>query len=152
MVRSGRIAGFTLLFADDASIRLGTRAIDTADALLREVHRLRPDAFVVYKPHPDVLSGNRNGLIDAQQLADVVDTEADLLSLVDGADEVHALSSLAGFDVLLRYPLAKARATSMVKKQTVQTKEKPRKIEILRGFLSRPALKRYPPTATSYSY
>ncbi|EEA00837.1 Capsule polysaccharide biosynthesis protein [Burkholderia sp. H160] len=88
--------------ADDASIRLGTRAIGTADALLREVRRLRPDAFVIYKPHPDVLSGNRNGLIDAQQLADVVDTEADLLSLVDGADEVHTLSSLAGFDALLR--------------------------------------------------
>ncbi len=88
--------------ADDASIRLGTRAIGTADALLREVRRLRPDAFVIYKPHPDVLSGNRNGLIDAQQLADVVDTEADLLSLVDAADEVHTLSSLAGFDALLR--------------------------------------------------
>ena len=88
--------------ADDASIRLGTRAIGTADALLREVRRLRPDAFVVYKPHPDVLSGNRNGLIEAQQLADIVDTEADLLSLVDVADEVHTLSSLAGFDALLR--------------------------------------------------
>ncbi len=88
--------------ADDASIRLGTRAIGTADALLREVRRLRPDAFVVYKPHPDVLSGNRNGLIDAQLLADVVDTEADLLSLVDAAHEVHTLSSLAGFDALLR--------------------------------------------------
>ncbi|NUX58102.1 capsular polysaccharide biosynthesis protein [Paraburkholderia youngii] len=88
--------------ADDASIRLGTRAIGTAHALLREVRRLRPDAFVIYKPHPDVLSGNRNGLIDAQQLADVVDIEADLLSLVDAADEVHTLSSLAGFDALLR--------------------------------------------------
>ncbi|MFM0044186.1 capsular polysaccharide biosynthesis protein [Paraburkholderia sediminicola] len=88
--------------ADDASIRLGTRVISTADALLREVRRLRPDAFVVYKPHPDVLSGNRNGLIDAQQLADIVDTEADLLSLVDVVDEVHTLSSLAGFDALLR--------------------------------------------------
>jgi len=88
--------------ADDASIRLGTRVIGTADALLREVRTLRPDAFVIYKPHPDVLSGNRNGLIDAQQLADIVDTEADLLSLVDVADEVHTLSSLAGFDALLR--------------------------------------------------
>lgn len=88
--------------ADDASIRLGTRAIGTADALLREVRRLRPDAFVVYKPHPDVLSGNRSGLVDAQQLADVVDTESDLLTLVDAADEIHTLSSLAGFDALLR--------------------------------------------------
>jgi capsular polysaccharide export protein len=88
--------------ADDASIRLGTRAIATADALLREVRERRPDAFIVYKPHPDVLSGNRSGLIDAQRLADVVDADADLLSLVDAADEVHTLSSLAGFDALLR--------------------------------------------------
>jgi capsular polysaccharide export protein len=88
--------------ADDASIRLGTRTIATADALLREVRERRPEAFIVYKPHPDVLSGNRTGLIDAQRLADVVDTAADLLSLVDAADEIHTLSSLAGFDALLR--------------------------------------------------
>jgi capsular polysaccharide export protein len=88
--------------ADDASIRLGTGAISTADALLREVRARRPDAFIVYKPHPDVLSGNRSGLIDAQRLADIVDTSADLLSLIDVADEVHTLSSLAGFDALMR--------------------------------------------------
>jgi capsular polysaccharide export protein len=88
--------------ADDASIRLGTRTIATADALLREVRQRRPHAFVIYKPHPDVLSGNRVGLVNAQSLADVVDTEADLLSLIDAAHEVHTLSSLAGFDALLR--------------------------------------------------
>ncbi|WP_321884421.1 capsular polysaccharide export protein, LipB/KpsS family [Paraburkholderia bannensis] len=88
--------------ADDASIRLGTRAISTADALLKEVRARRPDAFIVYKPHPDVMSGNRNGLIDANRLADAVDTESDVLSLIEAADEVHTLSSLAGFDALLR--------------------------------------------------
>ncbi|KWZ44698.1 capsular biosynthesis protein [Burkholderia savannae] len=88
--------------ADDASIRLGTRTLSTADALLREVRSRRPDAFVVYKPHPDVLSGNRKGLVDAARLADVVDMESDLLSLIEAADEVHTLSSLAGFDALLR--------------------------------------------------
>ncbi len=88
--------------ADDASIRLGTRGIATAEALLREVRVRRPDAFVVYKPHPDVLSGNRNGLVDAQRLAEVVDTDSDMVSLIDAADEVHTLSSLAGFDALLR--------------------------------------------------
>ncbi|MGF6853552.1 hypothetical protein OKW29_002439 [Paraburkholderia sp. CI3] len=40
---------------------------------------------------------------------------------------------------------------SMVKKQTVQTNQKPRKIEILRGFFPRLTLKRYPLSATSYS-
>ncbi|MFB5151094.1 capsular biosynthesis protein [Burkholderia orbicola] len=88
--------------ADDASIRLGTRAISTADALLREVRARRPEAFIVYKPHPDVLSGNRSGLVNAERLADVVDVDSDLVSLIDAADEVHTLSSLAGFDALLR--------------------------------------------------
>ncbi|WP_241303211.1 capsular biosynthesis protein [Burkholderia stabilis] len=88
--------------ADDASIRLGTRGIDNLDALLRRVRECRPDAFIVYKPHPDVLSGNRNGLINAAQLANVVDSESDMISLIEAVDEVHTLSSLAGFDALLR--------------------------------------------------
>ncbi|MBY8610159.1 capsular biosynthesis protein [Burkholderia arboris] len=88
--------------ADDASIRLGTGAIQTADALLETVRKKRPHAYIVYKPHPDVLSGNRRGLVDAGGLADVVDRDADLLSLVEVAHEVHTLSSLAGFDALLR--------------------------------------------------
>ncbi|KGB98865.1 MULTISPECIES: capsular polysaccharide biosynthesis protein [Burkholderia] len=88
--------------ADDASIRLGTGTIATSEALLQEVRARRPDAFIIYKPHPDVLSGNRAGLVDAEHLADVVDTHADLVSLIDVADELHTLSSLAGFDALLR--------------------------------------------------
>lgn len=88
--------------ADDASIRLGTRSITTSEALLREVRALRPDAFIVYKPHPDVLSGNRIGLVDAATLADAVEIDADLISLIEIAHEVHTMSSLAGFDALLR--------------------------------------------------
>ncbi|MHA7681423.1 capsular polysaccharide biosynthesis protein [Cupriavidus sp. PET2-C1] len=88
--------------ADDASIRFGTGVLGTAEALLEEVRRRNPESFIVYKPHPDVLSGNRAGLVEARELADIVDGEADLLSLVDLADEVHVLSSLAGFDALLR--------------------------------------------------
>lgn len=88
--------------ADDASIQFGTGAIRTAEALLEMVRRRNPDAFLVYKPHPDVLSGNRNGLVHANTLADVVDVRADVLSLIDRADEIHVLSSLAGFDALLR--------------------------------------------------
>ncbi|AOJ01038.1 MULTISPECIES: capsular polysaccharide biosynthesis protein [Burkholderia] len=100
-------ASKTLLFvpgqvADDASIRLGTSLFGSAEALLREVRARNPDGFIVYKPHPDVLSGNRIGLIDAHRLADIVDTDADVLSLIERADEVHTLSSLAGFDALLR--------------------------------------------------
>lgn len=88
--------------ADDASIRLGTRAINTAEGLLAEVRAQRPDAFIVYKPHPDVLSGNRVGAIDIDGHADVIDVTSDIVSLIEQADEVHTLSSLSGFDALLR--------------------------------------------------
>jgi capsular polysaccharide export protein len=88
--------------ADDASIRLGTRTITTFDTLLREIRKSRPDAWVVYKPHPDVLSGNRRGLVDIENYADIVDTSSDIISLIENADEVHTLSSLSGFEALLR--------------------------------------------------
>ncbi|WP_434965593.1 capsular polysaccharide export protein, LipB/KpsS family, partial [Escherichia coli] len=43
--------------ADDASIRYGTGVLGTAEALLEAVRKRNPDGFIVYKPHPDVLSG-----------------------------------------------------------------------------------------------
>ncbi|POM20231.1 capsule polysaccharide biosynthesis [Burkholderia cepacia] len=88
--------------ADDASIRLGTRGITTTEELLRTVRAHNPNAFIVYKPHPDVLSGNRRGLIEAAALADVVEQDSDLISLIETADEVHTLSSLSGFEALIR--------------------------------------------------
>ncbi|ABA48350.1 capsular polysaccharide biosynthesis protein [Burkholderia pseudomallei] len=88
--------------ADDASIRLGTRGITTAEDLLREVRARRPDAFIVYKPHPDVLSGNRRGAIEVNAWADLIEQDADLISLIEVADEIHTLSSLSGFEALIR--------------------------------------------------
>lgn len=88
--------------ADDASIRLGTRGITTAEDLLREVRARRPDAFIVYKPHPDVLSGNRRGAIEVDACADLIEQDSDLISLIEIADEIHTLSSLSGFDALIR--------------------------------------------------
>lgn len=88
--------------ADDASIRLGTRDITTTEDLLRAVRERRPDAFIVYKPHPDVLSGNRRGLIETGALVDLTESASDLISLIELADEVHTLSSLSGFEALIR--------------------------------------------------
>ncbi|AXF22174.1 capsular biosynthesis protein [Burkholderia pyrrocinia] len=88
--------------ADDASIRLGTRNISTIEDLVNQVRLQRPDAFIVYKPHPDVLSGNRLGVVEANGNADIVDTESDLASLIEISDEVHTLSSLSGFEALIR--------------------------------------------------
>ena len=89
--------------ADDASVRLGaTGAIASIEQLLEHVWQENSDAMIVYKPHPDVLSGNRIGLVQAKHLYHLVDAEADIISLIEQVDEVHTLSSLAGFDALLR--------------------------------------------------
>lgn len=88
--------------ADDASVRFGGSAVRTMEDLLRSVREEMPNAYIVYRPHPDVVSGNRRGLIAAKGLYDLIDLEADIVSLIDVSDEIHTLSSLAGFDGLLR--------------------------------------------------
>lgn len=90
---------------DDASIRLGCGRVRTNAALLEAVRSARPEAFIVYKPHPDVTSGNRTGrvaLSRAAAWADHVETDVSVVSCIEAADEVHTLTSLAGFDALLR--------------------------------------------------
>lgn len=89
--------------ANDASVRLGTLGeINSIDKLLALVWQNNSDAMIVYKPHPDVMSGNRLGIIEAEAYCHLVDDQADIISLIEQVDEVHTLSSLAGFDALIR--------------------------------------------------
>ncbi len=90
---------------DDASIRLGAGAICTNLDLLRQARVLNPDAFLVYKPHPDVEAGLRPGAIapeDLAGLANHVAAQADPMALLDRADRVVTMTSLLGFEALLR--------------------------------------------------
>ena len=90
---------------DDASIRYGCTDVKTNLGLLQAARRAHPNAFIVYKPHPDVLSGNRAGqlaLANARQLADHVETRLSVVSCIEACDVVHTMTSLTGFDALLR--------------------------------------------------
>lgn len=90
---------------DDASIRLGSPQVRTNLALLQAVRKARPDAFIVYKPHPDVASRNRRGrlaLAEARRYADHVEAELSVVSCIEACTELHTMTSLAGFDGLLR--------------------------------------------------
>ncbi|MFM2120430.1 MAG: hypothetical protein RL722_1898 [Pseudomonadota bacterium] len=88
---------------DDASILLGCTEVRTNADLLRAARRAAPDAFIVYKPHPDVMSGNRRGALEAtRHLADQVETRLSVISCIEACDEVHTMTSLTGFDALLR--------------------------------------------------
>ncbi len=91
--------------ADDASVRLGGGAVQGNLPLLAAVRAANPNAFIIYKPHPDVQAGHRPGTLDERSVrayADHVVTDASIPALVAAVDEVHTLTSLAGFEALLR--------------------------------------------------
>ncbi|MFZ7235593.1 capsular polysaccharide biosynthesis protein [Avibacterium gallinarum] len=90
---------------DDASIRFGSPQCQSNLTLLQQVRQAQPDAYIIYKPHPDVLSGNRKGNIKQEKAlmyADQVVTDANILDCIQEVDEVHTMTSLAGFEALLR--------------------------------------------------
>ncbi|UOO77235.1 capsular polysaccharide biosynthesis protein [Neisseria sp. Dent CA1/247] len=90
---------------DDASIRYGSPEIRTNLGLLKKVRGLNPDAYIIYKPHPDVVSGNRVGAIppeEASRYADQTVTDCDIITCLKYAGEVHTMTSLSGFEALLR--------------------------------------------------
>ncbi|HEY6722703.1 MAG TPA: hypothetical protein VI197_01695 [Polyangiaceae bacterium] len=89
---------------DDASIKLGSPKVRSNAELLREVRRLNPDAYIVYKVHPEVLSGNRkHGKVSCEAgLYDQLVERGSLTECLDAVDEVHTMTSLVGFEALLR--------------------------------------------------
>ena len=89
---------------DDASIIYGANGMSNLE-LLQQTRANKPDEFIIYKPHPDVLSGNRKGHIDtseAMKFCDIIIYDASLHSILEICDEVHTMTSLVGFEGLLR--------------------------------------------------
>jgi capsular polysaccharide export protein len=89
---------------DDQSVLLGS-ADSSSAGMLAQARARHPDGFVVYKPHPDVMAGLRRGDQDKAEIAihaDAVVGDVDTLALLDAAHEVHVITSLIGFEGLLR--------------------------------------------------
>jgi capsular polysaccharide export protein len=90
---------------DDMSVRLGGAGVTGNLDLLHRARAAEPDAYILFKPHPDVDAGHRVGRVaDAELLAfadEVVRGEA-MPSLLARVDAVHVLTSLTGFEALLR--------------------------------------------------
>ncbi|HDX3595756.1 TPA: capsular polysaccharide biosynthesis protein [Campylobacter jejuni] len=89
---------------DDASMILGGFGLSTLD-LLKEVRSKNQDAYIIFKPHPDVLSGNRVGLKDETlilEFCDEIVKDCSIDSAIKIADEIHTITSTSGFDALLR--------------------------------------------------
>ncbi len=88
----------------DASIATGSPEVRTNSALLKAVRDANPDACIIYKAHPDVISGARIGALDtnAKRLYDLDASHVDITALLARVDAVHTMSSLTGFEALLR--------------------------------------------------
>jgi capsular polysaccharide export protein len=100
--------------ADDAAVCLGGADLYDAEpmeqgganlALLKRARARRPDAFIIFRPHPDVAAGLRAGHVPerlARQSADHIDTGASILATMAVADRVETVASLTGFEALVR--------------------------------------------------
>ena len=89
----------------DASIRFGAVEVRTNVDLLKAVRRAEPEAWLLYKPHPDVVAGLRQAGADEAQTTrwcDEMVTGGSLEALYGQVEALHVLTSLSGFEALLR--------------------------------------------------
>ena len=90
---------------DDESIKRGCDKVRKNAELLTTVRAANPDAWIRYKPHPDVVAGNRDGAIDESLLkdnADAVEADVSIIDCIEACDELHTMTSLSGFEALIR--------------------------------------------------
>jgi len=90
---------------DDESIRLGATTTCTNLSLLQQVRARNPGSIIIFKPHPDVEAGLRKGAVSpgvARELADIIAERADPIALIEACDEIWTMTSLLGFEALLR--------------------------------------------------
>ncbi|MEM9837759.1 MAG: capsular polysaccharide biosynthesis protein [Pseudomonadota bacterium] len=88
---------------NDASVLVGGAEVKSNRDLLLAVRQARPDAHIAYKPHPDVEVAGRPGHVpDADDIADSVLSYVSADAAITIADEVHTITSLMGFEALLR--------------------------------------------------
>lgn len=90
---------------DDMSIQLGGIGIKTNLDLLKQVRGDHPDSYIIYKPHPDVQTGLRVGKISDQDMltyANQIELNTSILECFEICDEVHTITSLSGFEALIR--------------------------------------------------
>ncbi|WP_053157566.1 capsular polysaccharide biosynthesis protein [Pseudomonas sp. P1.8] len=89
----------------DASIRYGAHRIRRNLDLLKAVRERHPMAWLLYKPHPEVLAGTREAGEHEERTSDwcnQVVGDVPFHELLSEVDEVHVLTSQSGFEALLR--------------------------------------------------
>lgn len=89
----------------DASVKKAGGDIQDNLTLLQRVREHNKDAFIIYKPHPDVMALTRKGSRSGDKidtLCDMIVSDFNIAFLYNIADKVCVLSSQSGFEALLR--------------------------------------------------
>lgn len=90
---------------DDASIQYGCEKKIDNNELVRLAYKENPDAEIIYKPHPDVLSGHRKHLSNPEDVSNICKIVRDHVSLPSSfstIDHVYTITSLAGLEAAFR--------------------------------------------------
>ena len=90
---------------DDMSVLAGGGGLTSNLELLRRVRALEPEADIWWRPHPDVDAGHRKGAVaddEALRYADRIVREGAMSDLLSQADSLHTITSLSGFEALMR--------------------------------------------------
>jgi capsular polysaccharide export protein len=89
----------------DAAIAFGCDRHVTNNDLVRLAASENRDAQIIYKPHPEVLHGTREGVsnpADVADICDILNEDVAPADIFDGVDHVYTITSLMGFEALLR--------------------------------------------------
>ncbi|WP_052125169.1 beta-3-deoxy-D-manno-oct-2-ulosonic acid transferase [Vibrio sinaloensis] len=89
----------------DASIKYGNPDKWTVDQLIELARKENLDADVIYRPHPEIYKGYQKSKFRrarVEHLARIVSPEEPLIDFLETVDHVYTISSLSGFEALLR--------------------------------------------------
>lgn len=101
---SKKIILFLGQVTSDSSLIYGSFRFKNELSVIKKIKQINKNIFILYKPHPDVLSGNKKGsdLNFIKKFVNFVATDLSIHDCLELADEVHTLTSLGGFDALIR--------------------------------------------------
>ncbi len=87
----------------DASLLYGSNELKDNLSLLKLVRTSNPNAFVIYKEHPDIVAGMRRSQSnDLRSYCDLYVDSGDICDWLEIVNEVHTITSLTGFEALIR--------------------------------------------------
>lgn len=89
----------------DASIKYGSVGeIKNNLDLVKEVRRTNPEAYIIYKEHPDVVVKKRKAenINLFKEYCDLTVQKGNIIELIEEADEIHTLTSTTGLEAIIR--------------------------------------------------